>query len=193
MLWLMDSPYTILLTGAFFAGLCVFAWLQNGRREIVYGFLGVVTVTLALFGLERWWVTDKEAIQTTIYQIARDVESNDVNRMLPHFHPSARDIAEQARAEVGNYHFESISVKSNFEIKMEPHHQPPKAIVGFNAVAVLSVETMGMKNSTIPRYIQFAMYKDSADGKWKIAGYAHRSAIPGQNSAYDVEMRMGGQ
>lgn len=191
MLWLMESPYTILLTGAFFAGLCIFAWFQNGRREILLGLVGVIAATLGLYSLERWWVTDGEAIQATIYQIARDVESNDVNRMLPHFHPSARDIAEQARAEVGNYKFESISVKSNFEITLEPKHQPPKAVVGFNAVAVLSVESMGLKNSTIPRYIQFTMYKDSADGKWKIAGYAHRSAIPGQNSAYDVEMKMG--
>jgi hypothetical protein len=191
MLWLMESPYTILLTGAFFASLCIFAWFQNPRREILMGLLGILVVTAALFGLERWWVTDGEAIQATIYQIARDVESNDVNRMLPHFHPSARDIAEQARNEVGNYQFESISVKSNFEIELEPNHQPPKALVGFNAVAVLSVASEGMKNSTIPRYIQFAMYKDSADGKWKIAGYAHKSAIPGQSSAYDVEMKMG--
>jgi hypothetical protein len=190
MLWLMESPYTILLTGAFFAGICIVGWFQNPRREILLGLVAILALTAGMFGLEQWWVTDKEAIQAAIFQIARDVESNDVNRMMPHFHPAARDIAEQARNEVGAYKFESISVKSNFEIKLEPTHQPPKAIVGFNAVAVLSVESMGLKNSTIPRYIEFAMYKD-IDGKWKIAGYGHKSAIPGQNSMYDVEMRMG--
>jgi hypothetical protein len=189
MLWLMESPYTILLTGAFFAALCVFAWFQNGKKELLVALAVIAGITLAAYGLERWWITEEEAIQATIVQIGKDVASNDFNRMAPHFHSSAAEIREQARNEVGNYKFDSITIKRNWDIKLEPNHQPPKATVGFNAVAVVSIDSLGMKSQQVARYIEFMMYKDASDGKWKVAGYAHRSPIPGQRSAYDVEMR----
>lgn len=188
MLWLMESPYTILLTGAFFCGLCIFAWFQNGKRELLMAMAGILALTGAFFALERWWVTENEAIEETIRQIARDVESNNFDRMVGHFHPSAVDIREAARSEVGDYHFASITVKDNFEIKLDMKHQPPKAVVGFNAVAVLTVESLGANNQTIPRYIEFLMYKDSADKKWKVADYGHRGALPGHSSPYDRRM-----
>lgn len=181
----MESPLSIALTGAFFAGLCIYAWFQNGRRELLLAVAGIVAVTVALLALERWWVTEDEAIENTIRQIARDVESNDFNRMVVHFHPIASDIRELARAEVNRYDFESITVKNNFEIQLDMRHQPPKAIVGFNAVAVLSEPSLGVHHQQIPRFIEFLMYKDSLDGKWKIADYGHRSALPGQSDMFE--------
>jgi hypothetical protein len=185
MLWLMESPWTIGLTGGFFAGLCIFAWFQNGRKQLVMAFFGVIAATLAFLALERWWVTETEEIKSTIRQIARDVESNDFNRMAAHFHPSASEIREAARSEVGNYDFKSISVKDNFEVKLNLNHRPQKAEVGFNAVAVVTVHSLGAQDMTVARYVEFLMYKDSADGKWKVAGYGHRSAIPGQAAQFD--------
>lgn len=185
MLWILESPWTIGLTGGAAAILCGYGWVQTGKRELIYSLVGIMAVTAALLSLERWWITDSEAIKTTIYQIAKDVESNDFSRMEGHFHPSAIEMREQARAEVVNYHFSSITVKSNFDIKLDPNHQPPKAVVGFNAVAVVKVHTLNDQETTVPRFVEFLMYKDSADGKWKIAGYGHRSALPGQASQYD--------
>jgi hypothetical protein len=185
MLWLMESPWTIGLTGAFFAGLCIFAWFQNGRKELAIAIFAVIAATIAFLALERWWVTETEKIKSTVRQIARDVESNDFNRMVAHFHPSATEIQEAARSEVGNYHFRSISVKENFEVKLNLDHRPQKAEVGFNAVAVVTVRSLSEQEMTVARYVEFLMYKDSADGKWKVAGYGHRSAIPGQAAQFD--------
>lgn len=185
----MESPYTILLTGAFFAGMCIVAWFQNGRREPLYAFLGVVAATLLLWGVERKWVTEREAVVATIHQIARDIESNDFRRMEPHFHSSAEEIRDRARAEVGNYDFKSISVKNNIEVEVDMKHQPPKAVAQFNVVGVLAVRSFGNTERTIPRYIELFFYKDKTDGKWKIADYGHRSAIPGQHDIY--ERRLG--
>ena len=58
----------VALTGAFFSGLCIFAWFQNGKRELLLAVLGLIAVTMAFFGLERWWVTENEAIQETVRQ-----------------------------------------------------------------------------------------------------------------------------
>lgn len=189
MLWLMENPWMIGLTGAAAAVLCGYGWIQSGRREVLYAFFGILAASIALLALERWWVTDGEAIQQTIRQIARDVESNDFNRMVKHFHSTASEIREQARSEVGGYHFKSISVKSNFDIKLEPKHQPPKAIAGFNAVAVVTIHSLGDQEMTVARYVEFLMYKDTADGKWKVAGYGHKNALPGQSSQFDKPLQ----
>lgn len=188
MLWLMESPWTLGLTGGFLAGLCLFAWIQNGRKELVIAFAGILAATIALLVLERWWVTEHERIKAAVHQIARDVESNNFDRMVVHFHPTATEIRDKAQNEVGGYDFKSISVKDNFEIKLQADHRPPKAEVGFNAVAVLVVKSLGGQEMTVARYVQFLMYKD-ADGKWKVAGYGHRSAIPGQASNFDQPLR----
>jgi hypothetical protein len=189
MFWLLESPWTIGLTGIAAAAICGYGWIQTGKRELLFTFFGIIAASATLLLVERWWVTDKEAIQATIREIARDVESNDFNKMVRHFHSAASEIREQARGEVGNYHFKSISVKSNFEIKLEPKHQPPKAIAGFNAVAVVTIHSLGDQEMTVARHVEFLMYKDSADGKWKIAGYGHRNAIPGQSSQFDKPLQ----
>lgn len=189
MQWLLESFWTIALTGGAAVVFCGYAWIQTGKREMLYALGGIMAATIALLFLERWWVTDSEAIKATIFEIAKDVESNDFARMEKHLHPSATEIREQARNEVGNYHFDSISVKSNFEFKLEPQHQPPKGVVGFNAVAVLTVHSLDNQKLTVARYVEFLMYKDSADGKWKVAGYGHRSAIPGQASQHDKALQ----
>ena len=96
MTWVLEQPIYILILGGLTFAFLGYAWWQTGYRAMFHAMLAVAAVTAGLLILERLVVTDVERIEDTLDQIARDVESNDLPKILSHVYSGAT--ATYARA-----------------------------------------------------------------------------------------------
>jgi hypothetical protein len=74
-MWLFESPITIVLIGIVLGVAVGGAWTVSGRNELLYSLGAVFGLTVVLLVVERFVVTDGEAIRSTLNQIAHDVKS----------------------------------------------------------------------------------------------------------------------
>lgn len=171
--WIFDQPQYIVLLGLALLLALGAAWSATGRKELVYA-IGV-TFALLVGGiiLERVVVTHREAIQVTLQQIARDVQSNSLPNLTRHIATSAPQFKQKAEAEMPNYRFSECRVTKIHDIKVDERGKPVKAVVDFNVIASGTFKEAGMEvTSTIPRWVRLKMVREG-DGRWTVEGYEH--------------------
>jgi hypothetical protein len=176
MMWLVEEPVTILLLGGLTVAMLAYAWWQLRYRWLLHAWLGLAALTVGLLLLESVVETEPEQIEAALRQIARDVESNDLERILRHVYSGAPQTLAQARSEFPRYEFERVSIKQNIEISLDPTAQPPAARVTFN-VRVDVVELSSRIRYTPARFVMVTMRKEG--GAWKVAEYAHDDVLRG--------------
>lgn len=96
MQWLLESPWPTILFGALVLLLLAVAFFQTRRGALVVAMAGVV-VAVSLGLLVEWLVvTEREAVEDTLYEVAEALESNDVQRVKGHLAPEATFIRQKA-------------------------------------------------------------------------------------------------
>src|SRR5438105_17370 len=103
--WLFESPIVIVIAGVALILALAAAWSASGRKELLYALGAAFALLIAALVIERLVVTDREAINTTLLQIARDVQSNNRRAVLQHIASSASSLKQRAEAEMPNYQF----------------------------------------------------------------------------------------
>lgn len=171
---LFDQPIYIAALGILLGIVAAGLWTSTGRKEWLIVLGVVIALTAGLLVVERFVVTDKEAIRQTLAEIARDVKSNDLNRVLRHIAPANANLAQQARSEMPNYQFTDCRVTKVHEIKVDARTEPRAAVVEFNVVASGTFRQGGMElsDSSVPRWVRLDLVRD-ADGSWKVENYTH--------------------
>lgn len=171
MSWLLESPTTVLVLGGITALVFGAIWLQTGRKIELYVMLAIIVGVAGLLVVGKFWKSDRQLVKTTLYQIARDVERNDVDAVLSHLHPSMSEVRKRAAHEMPTYKFESVKIKHNLEIEILPNESPPRAITSFNVVVVASDRSGFINGRTVPRFVHVTFLK--AGDKWLISDYSH--------------------
>jgi hypothetical protein len=177
MIWLTEDPAPILVLGTLTAILLGAIWLQSGQRVLLYGAIVAILLTAGGFLIERWIVTPREEVADTLQQIARDVESNEVSRVVKHISkgsPERRDAAEQT---LSTYEFHDIKIKNNLEIVVFADEQPPRATAEFNVVAIGSQRSGMVRNRRVPVFLEVTFLKE--EGAWRVSDYEHHDARQG--------------
>jgi hypothetical protein len=168
--WLFDSPFTILLGAiaiGFFLGV---AWIQTGKNAFLYSIGGVVLVAIGLLILERAVETDGEKVRKLLYQIASEIEANDVEAVVQHVVSSKPDLAEVGRREMRSYRFSQVQITKIHSITEHPDKQPPSVVAEFNVLVGIGSDEFSFDNR--PIFFKVTFWKDT-DGQWKIADYEY--------------------
>jgi hypothetical protein len=172
-MWLFDNPLYIVIISIFVGVLVGGAWTATGRRELLYALGAVVALTVVMLIVERLVVTDREAIRATLAQIAGDVQSNDVQRVLGHIAKANRGLVQKAQAELPNYEFTECRVTKIHLIDIDASIEPRSAKVEFNVVASGTFRQGSLEvTDTVPRWVQLQLVREE-DGKWRVQNYRH--------------------
>jgi hypothetical protein len=101
-MWPFDQPLYIVVIGIVLGVIVGALWTASGRLEWLYALGAVVAFTLVWLLVERLVVTDREAIRATLLEIARDVQSNDVERVVKHVAKANPELVARAQGEMPN-------------------------------------------------------------------------------------------
>ena len=178
---LLESPLPALFGGGLLTAILIGGWVQTARLWPLYASAGVIAVTVLLVLLEHHVETDREKVASTLQDLIKVVENNDLNGLLDHIHPEAIEIQHQARREFPNYHFSTISVRPNLDVTILPG-SPATARATFNVVADGSIAELGMGDATVRRYVELEFKQHT--GRWKVVSYAHFEPLHGMRDQY---------
>ncbi len=167
---LSEQPWTLLLGGLFLAALLFFVWTQLYRPVLLYAIAVVLLITGALISVERLWVTDRESIVLTLYQIARDIKQDNLPKLLAYIAPEATGIRRLAEFEYHRYQVREVRITKVWEVDVKNDHSPPEG------VAKISVIVRGgfrgdEVDDTAMRYV--VVHLRRYDKHWKIFAYEH--------------------
>ena len=174
MMWLFDerqaTPWVIVI-GVIAVALLAVSWAKTGRKEILYA-LGVC---LLLFGgllvLQRVINTDSEELFATLNTIAGDVERNDLKAVLGHIHSQSSQVRKDAEDEFPKYRFKTVDITRIREIRLEPKHVPPQAVIEFSVIVTGSDAAGELNDQKVPRFVIAIFRKE--EGRWRLHHYEH--------------------
>lgn len=175
--WIFDRPAYVALLGVVLCVPIAIAWVMSGKKEVLYALAAAFAVMVALLITERIVVTDREAIEATLQQIARDVQSNDLAAVQKHVYSGAPALQGKVRGELPNYRFTECRITSQPEIEVNAKDEPRSATASFLAAAAGEFKAQGMsitasKEAPIRRHITLHMRRE-ADGRWGVEDYSH--------------------
>ena len=162
--WLLQNPLIIVVTGLIIEVLLFLALQQSGKKSVAWLMAGVAVLTAGLISLERWVVTPEEAIRAKLYEIAADLQNNDVEAVIAHISRRATEQQEEARKRIKNVTFKEVSVKEIADVEIA---DPPER--GSVRVRVKAAGNVGPFQGTDIR--EFKVYFALEDGVWKIRGW----------------------
>ena len=172
-MWLFDSPIYIVLVGIILAIAVGGAWTASGRKELLYALGTVVGLTVIMLIAERLIVTDREAIRSTLNEIAHDVQNNDVAKVVSHIAQGSTSLVQKAQGEMPNYDFTVCRVTKVHKIDVDANSEPRSAIVEFNVRVEGTFKAPGIEASGVyPRWVKLQLIRES-DGKWRVQNYEH--------------------
>jgi hypothetical protein len=175
--WLFDSPITILLGAVAIGFLLGVAWVQTGKNVFLYSIAGVALAAVGLLVLERTVETDGEKVRKLLYQIAGEIETNDVDAVMQHIISSQPKLAEFAKQEMGRYTFTGVTITKIHSITEFPRKQPPAVVAEFNVLVGVSSRQGDISVDSQPIFFKITFWKDD-DGRWKIADYEYDANRP---------------
>ena len=173
------SPFVpavlIVVFGVIAALGCGVAWTRTGQRGWLFAMVGAVVLMIAGLIVDRLIVTDREAIEKTLAQIARDVQSNNLRALSRHIYSGAPELQQKAKAELPNYRFEECRITRIHQVEIDAETEPRSAIVEFNVVARGTFKHAGMElTDTVRRWVRLQMVREK-DGRWTVQNYEHAS------------------
>ncbi|MFN0019779.1 MAG: hypothetical protein ACKVP0_16100 [Pirellulaceae bacterium] len=175
--WLFDRPVSIAIMGLMLCIPIAIGWVMSGRKEMLYALAVAFALFVGLLIMERVVVTDREALEATVVQIARDVQANDHQAVQRHIYSGSPQLKQKVQAELPNYKFIECRITSQPEIEVNAKDEPRSAKVSFLAAAAGDFKYEGMtasasKEAPIRRRIILKMKKE-ADGRWAVDDYDH--------------------
>jgi len=134
----------------------------------------IAVVVLMVVGLvvEQLVVTNSEQVAATLQQIAKDLESNDVPRVVSHISTESENLRREAESILKRVKVQTVSVKRNLTVSVVENGDRKTAIAKFNAVAKLSDSGGAFGNQLVPRF--FIVNFVNENGQWRITQYEAR-------------------
>ena len=132
-MFLLESPWPILLGGIVVEAVLAIVLLRTGRGRILWAMLGVGALVLAGLLLERCVVSDREAVEDNLDSITAAAEANDINRLLEFVSPKASKVQSDARAVLSRVEVTKARL-TDLELKINRLTSPPTAKGKFRVI-----------------------------------------------------------
>ena len=179
---LAEQPLMVsLMLGTFAVGL-IFGWLQTGKTAAaVAGLIAASLIPLA-WVVASQWQTDREQIESLIYEIADAVERNDHDTAVKVIGDS--QTRARARQELSNWKFDLARVNKISSIDVIEGTFPLEADV--NMSVKVNVTGRGVRNVRVPR--RLILKFEQRDETWVLTDYRHMP-IAGGPDQYSTSVR----
>jgi hypothetical protein len=166
---LAEQPLVVsLMLGTLAVGL-IYGWLQTGKKAAAVAGLIAVLLIPAAWVIASKWVTDREQIETLIYEIADAVERNDhVEAVRVISDPKTK---AQARQELNQWTFSLAAVNRIRSINIIDGSYPLEADVDMSVKVRVSHVKGSIRDQPVPRRLILTLEK-SEDG-WLVTQYRH--------------------
>jgi len=180
---LLEQPVPILIVGLIIATAAGVAFVSTGRNH--FGIVALVTlvVTGALLAIERFVETDREQVESALYDIAAAVRANDRPALIARISQLSPAI-QQAERELSSVTVTSFSIKNNLDIMVNSSHRPALAEATFNFV--VSGSYRGGESGMYPGFMKVHLRREE-DGVWRLTRYEHRYFAEGLKGDSRIE------
>jgi hypothetical protein len=165
---LLENPIAIAVIGGLLTtvALVVFLARQTGRSLAALG--GVIAVTALLLLVERWVVTDREAVEYALADMLAAIEANDVPAASAFVDSAAPGIKSDMEAimplvKVNNANAAAVVVETN------PNASPPTATSRFQAYLHGTHGSSGQPLAYINQRVDIEWVKRG--DRWLVSGY----------------------
>lgn len=129
----LESPWPILLIGIAVEAVLAMVLLRTGQGRMLWAMIGVAVFVVLGLVVERFVVTDREAIGNTLDAAAAAVETNQLDRLLDCVSPKAEKTRKDARFVLGLFEFNKARI-CDLEITVNRLTSPVTAKAKFRAV-----------------------------------------------------------
>ena len=164
-----EHPWRLAMTGIAVLVFCFLVARATGQRPWYIATLLVVPLWCALFVVERRVVTLREAIDGVLHEIADDLVTNQVERVLRHVSPTRPDLLRQTRRLLPRYEIHQARVKSNLRVERVADETAEIVRARFNAVFLVS-ETKGEIHNLLSPWFFVVDFREEG-GTWKVVRY----------------------
>jgi hypothetical protein len=165
MSWFVESPALAFTIGGIASAILLIAFFQSGR-VVWLGWLAVVLlVVAALWGLERFVVTDREQIENTFYAAAGGLEAGDAQAVLAHVAPTATSLRNEIAYRMRGNQFDEVRI-TNLNIEFTDSESTAAEA---RASGRLSIRSAGGLQLHPFGQVRFALINDGE--RWLFTGY----------------------
>jgi len=168
---LLESPLLIIISALVLLLIIYYFWTQTRLKWILHLMAAIALIAIGLVIIERIVVTDREAIKTTLTDLAGRVETNDVDGALSYFAQSAKATRDRAAREMPGYKFRSCRIMNFQDFE-------PNADTGLKTCEVTFIVRVDVVAPTFAwdgpavRTVTLTLQKEPS-GAWKVLNYSH--------------------
>lgn len=168
--WFTESSFVPAMTGvALIFVFSFFAYVSN-ERSLLYIAAAILLMTIGIVTIESLIVTDKEELQEAVYQLAFQVQKNNLETVVAAFDPLDQKLISRVRSEMPRYDFDTCRL-IDFTSFESTGDDPDTAEIEF-AIAVRLRQGGMPEILSGQRRVRLSYQKDAA-GNWKIKDYQH--------------------
>lgn len=128
--WFVEDSTPVLVWGAIFEAILIFALVRTGRVWLLYIMAALTLVVGGIVWHEKHTVTDTKLIRGTLYDAASAIERNDRAAVKALIAPSARDLFNEADRISSTFKFDEVHL-TDMKIQVNRFHIPPSATADF--------------------------------------------------------------
>jgi hypothetical protein len=172
---LAEQPLLVSLMLGTLGGGLIYGWLQTGKRQAAIAglvFLGLIPIAWIVAAK---WQTDREQIESLIYEIADAVEQNDHERALKVIGDS--QTKTRARQELSYWTFHLARVNRLRSIDIIKGTYPLEADVDMSVKVDVSHVGGRIRDTRVARRL-ILKFEKSEDG-WVVTEYQHMPIVGG--------------
>lgn len=169
---LLENPFVIIVSALVVLLIVYYFWTQTRLRWILHLMVAIALVAIGLVIIERMVVTDREAIKTTLTDLAERVEANDVDGALSYFSQSAKATRDHAAREMPGYKFTTCRIVSYQEFAPKTDTGLKTCDVTFTVFVDVEAPSFHGFKGRAGRTVTLKLQKEPS-GAWKVLNYSH--------------------
>ena len=179
---LAEQPLLVSLMLGTLAAALIYGWLQTGKKAAAVAGLVLALLIPVVWVIASRWETDREQIESLIYEIADAVERNDHEAAVKVI--GDPETKAQALQELRNWTFDLADVNKISSIDIIQGTFPLEADV--NMSVKVNVSGRGVRSMRVPR--RLILKFEQRDGDWVVTDYRHMP-IAGGPDQYSTPAR----
>ncbi len=170
---ILENPYPLLVLGVLVEAFLIALLYALQKKVLLIPIVAVLILTVGGVLLERFVVTQREEVESTIDQIAAALRANDTDAVLSHLSSTAHESRRRAEWALGRIQINGVNV-SGLEITINSLTSPPSAKAAFSAVIKFDDRKKEYPYRVYPSEFEIDFRKEG--NRWLVTG--HRELNP---------------
>ena len=177
--WLTENPTPLVCIGIvlIFCLVALFFYSPNKKLILPIGIAFLLAIIPIV--IDALVETEREQLQRTVREMARQVRANDIEGLLDFIHPDARTTRYRIENEMPQYKFSACSV-SGFKSITIDESNPDQAEVRFSVFVNVNAPTYNYNGPTyrdvVLRFVRVGQHINTGRDLWLVNGFNHYRA-----------------